>query len=51
VCLCGIAQLAIVRSVLRSAPARRREIAWVLIPAVLLAAVLVMTWHRVYMST
>lgn len=51
VCLCGIAHLAIVRSVLRAAPARRREIAWAVIPAVLLAAVLVMTWHRVYTST
>jgi hypothetical protein len=51
VCVCGIAHLAIVRSVLRSAPARRREIAWAVIPGVLLAAVLLMTWHRVYAST
>jgi hypothetical protein len=51
VCVCGIAHLAIIRSVLRSAPARRQEIAWAVIPAVLLAAVLVMTWHFVYTST
>jgi heme/copper-type cytochrome/quinol oxidase subunit 2 len=43
---CGIAHLAIVRSVARSARHRRMEIAWAIIPALLLAAVFVMTWRH-----
>jgi heme/copper-type cytochrome/quinol oxidase subunit 2 len=46
VCVCAIAQVAIVRSVARSVPRRRVEMAWAIIPALLLAAVLVMTWRH-----
>jgi heme/copper-type cytochrome/quinol oxidase subunit 2 len=44
--ICGIANLAIIRSVARSTRRRRIEIAWAIIPVLLLAAVLVMTWRR-----
>jgi hypothetical protein len=50
VCLCGVAHLAIIRSIVRSVPRRRTEIAWAVIPAVALAAVLVMTWRTLYVS-
>ncbi|MFL5614132.1 MAG: hypothetical protein ACJ796_10775 [Gemmatimonadaceae bacterium] len=44
--ICSIANLAIIRSVARSTRRRRIEIAWAIIPAVLLATVLVMTWRH-----
>ena len=47
VCLCVMAHLAILRSVMRSAPRRRLELAWALIPALALAALLVMTWRSI----
>jgi hypothetical protein len=50
VCVCGIAHLAIIRSIMRSVPRRRTEIAWALIPALGLAAVLVMTWRKLSVS-
>ena len=50
VCLCAVAHLAILRSVMRSAPRRRLELAWALIPAVALAALLVMTWRGITVS-
>ena len=48
--LCGIAHLAILRSVLRSTPRRAMDIGWAIIPAALLAAVLVMTWRSISVS-
>lgn len=48
--VCGVAHVAIVASVLRSAPRRRLEIAWAVIPALALAAVLVMTWRGMHPS-
>ena len=48
--VCGIAHVAIVASVVRSAPRRRLEIAWAVIPALALAAVLVMTWRGMHAS-
>jgi predicted membrane protein len=50
VCVCGLAHLAILRSIVRSVPRRRTEIAWAIVPALALAAVLVMTWRRLYVS-
>jgi hypothetical protein len=50
VIICGVAHVAIVASVVRSAPRRRLEIAWAVIPALALAAVLVMTWRRMHAS-
>jgi hypothetical protein len=52
---CAIAQAMVIRSLLlgrtpgarRTAWARAREVAWVLLPAVMLAAVLVSTWRAV----
>jgi hypothetical protein len=49
-CVCGIAHVAILRSVMRLAPRRRMEIAWAVVPALGLAAVLVMTWRRLYVG-
>jgi heme/copper-type cytochrome/quinol oxidase subunit 2 len=49
--VCGVAHAAIVASVLRSGPRRRLEIAWAVIPALALAAVLVMTWRGMHAST
>jgi hypothetical protein len=46
VVICGLANLAIVRSVMRSAPRRRREVVWAIIPALLLVAVFVVTWRH-----
>ena len=48
--VCGLAHGAIVASVVRSAPRRPREIAWAVIPALALAAVLVMTWRGMHVS-
>ena len=48
--VCGIANVAIVRSVVRGTPRRRMEIAWAIIPALLLAGVLVMTWRHLSAS-
>ena len=48
--VCGAAHVAIVASVMRSAPRRRLEIAWAVIPALVLAAVLVMTWRGMHVS-
>ena len=45
VCACGIAHLAIVRSVAMTTRRRPTELAWAVIPAIVLAAVLVMTWR------
>ena len=50
VLVCGAAHVAIVASVMRSAPRRRLEIAWAVIPALVLAAVLVMTWRGMHVS-
>lgn len=47
---CGVAHAAIVASVARSAPRRRLEIAWAVIPVLALAVVLVMTWRRMHAS-
>lgn len=48
--VCGVAHAAILASVVRSAPRRRLEIAWAVIPALVLAAVLVMTWRGMHVS-
>jgi F0F1-type ATP synthase membrane subunit c/vacuolar-type H+-ATPase subunit K len=50
VLVCGLAHGAIVASVMRSASRRPREIAWAVIPALALAAVLLMTWRRMHVS-
>lgn len=50
VCLCAVAHLAIFRSVMHSAPRRRLEVAWALLPAVALAALLVLTWRGIALS-
>jgi hypothetical protein len=47
---CGVAHAAILVSVVRSGPRRRREVAWAVIPALALAAVLVMTWRGMHVS-
>lgn len=46
VSICAVANLAIIRSVARSTRHRRMEIAWAIIPAFVLVAVLVMTWRH-----
>ena len=48
--VCGVAHVAIVASVVRSTPRKRLEIAWAMIPALALAAVLVMTWRGMHVS-
>lgn len=48
--VCGLAHAAIVASVVRSTSRRPREIAWAVIPALALAAVLVMTWRGMHVS-
>jgi heme/copper-type cytochrome/quinol oxidase subunit 2 len=48
--VCGVAHVAIVASVMRSGPRRRLEITWAVIPALALAAVLVMTWRGMHPS-
>ena len=52
--ICVVAQLALVRSGLRARPeitpgraARLKEVAWALLPAILLGAVLVATWRTI----
>lgn len=47
---CGIAHVAILRSVSKTARRKPTEIAWALIPAVVLAAVLVLTWRALSVS-
>jgi len=49
-CACGIAHLAILRSVSKTTRHRPTELAWALIPAVVLACVLVMTWRALTVS-
>ena len=48
---CGIAHVAIVRSVAKSRQRRATELAWAVIPAIVLAAVFVMTWRAMSVST
>jgi heme/copper-type cytochrome/quinol oxidase subunit 2 len=44
-CACGVAHVAILRSVAKTPRHRRTELAWAVIPAIVLAGVLVMTWR------
>jgi heme/copper-type cytochrome/quinol oxidase subunit 2 len=48
--LCAVAHLGILRSVLRSRNRGAMEIAWAVLPAIALAAVLVMTWRTMHAS-
>jgi heme/copper-type cytochrome/quinol oxidase subunit 2 len=48
--VCGVAHGAIVASIVRSTPRKRLEIAWAVIPALALAAVLAMTWRGMHVS-
>lgn len=43
--VCTVAHIGILRSVLRAKQHRVTEIAWAVLPAVALAAVLLMTWR------
>lgn len=47
---CGIAHVAILRSVAKTRQRRVTELAWAVIPAMVLAAVLVMTWRAMSVS-
>jgi len=47
---CLVAHIFILRSVLRAAPRKLAEIAWAVIPAIALAAVLVMTWRSMHVN-
>lgn len=49
-CACGIAHLAILRSVSKTTRHRPMELAWAVVPAIVLAAVLVMTWRALSVS-
>ena len=55
--VCALSQAAIVRSALRAraqrpdgtaAPTRAIEVAWTVLPAVMLALVLLFTWHALH---
>ena len=48
--VCAVAHLGILRSVLRSRERGVAEIAWAVLPAVVLAAVLVMTWRSMHVG-
>jgi quinol-cytochrome oxidoreductase complex cytochrome b subunit len=50
VLLCVAAHIAIVRSLLRASSRRPSELAWAVLPAVVLAAVLVVTWHSMHIG-
>jgi hypothetical protein len=45
-----VAHVVIVRSVLRATPRRFSEVAWATLPAIVLGAVLVMTWRGMHVS-
>ncbi|MBA3891937.1 MAG: hypothetical protein H0X64_15560 [Gemmatimonadaceae bacterium] len=45
---CAVAQVAIVRSVVISPRRRAIEVAWAILPAIALGALLVMTWRRMH---
>lgn len=45
---CAVAQVAIVRSVVTSPRRRPVEIAWAVLPAFALGALLVLTWRRLH---
>lgn len=49
-CACGIAHVAILCSVAKTPQRRRTELAWAVIPAIALAAVLVLTWRAMSVS-
>jgi hypothetical protein len=46
--ICVIAHLGILRSVLRAKERRVSEIAWAVLPAFVLAAVLLVTWRSIH---
>jgi len=48
--VCVAAHLAIVRSVLKAPSRRFMEVAWAIVPAIVLAAVLVVTWRSMHVS-
>jgi len=48
--VCIAAHLAILRSVLKAPPRRFTEAAWAIVPAIVLAAVLVVTWRSMHVS-
>jgi TRAP-type mannitol/chloroaromatic compound transport system permease small subunit len=48
--VCIVAHTAIVRSVLKSPSRRFAEVAWAVVPAIVLAAVLAMTWRSMHVS-
>jgi hypothetical protein len=45
---CAVAQVAIIRSVVASPRKRAIELAWAILPAFALAAVLLLTWRRLH---
>lgn len=45
---CAVAQVAIVRSVVISPKRRTIELAWAVLPALALGAVLLVTWRRLH---
>ena len=47
---CGVAHVAILRSVAKTPQRRLTELAWAVIPAIVLGAVLVMTWRAMSVS-
>jgi hypothetical protein len=46
--VCIVAHVGILRSVLRAKPRRALEMAWAVLPAMALAAVLLVTWRRMH---
>jgi hypothetical protein len=46
--VCAVAQALIIRSIFGAQQRRVSEIAWAIVPAVALAAVLVMTWRKMH---
>jgi hypothetical protein len=50
VVVCVVAHAAILRSVLRAAPRRVMDVAWAIIPAIGLTAVLLITWRTMLVS-
>ena len=47
---CVVAHIVIVRSVLRASQRRFRELAWAIVPAIVLAVVFVITWRNMHGS-
>ena len=46
--VCAVAHVGILRSVLRTKQRRAAEVVWAVLPAIALAAVLMMTWRSMH---